>query len=308
MKLSVVATLFRSASDIAEFHRRASDAARLFAGDDYEIVLVNDGSPDNSLELGIGLCQVDPRVVVVDLSRNFGHHKAMMAGLEQARGDFVFLIDSDLEEDPSWLAPFTEALAQHECDVVFGQQIQRKGKWFERISGEIFYRLFNLLASVDHPRDITTARLMTRRYVDSLLLHREREMVISGLWLITGYKQMPLPVTKTSISPSTYTFARKVAHLVNAVTSFSATPLYMIFYCGVGIFLAALAYAVYLAVWRLFADSSVEGWTTVVVSVWILGGLTISFIGVIGIYLAKVFSEAKQRPYAIIRSVYGRER
>jgi putative glycosyltransferase len=100
MKLSVVATLYRSAAHLREFHRRATEAARAYAGEDYEIVLVNDGSPDDSLALAVQLAAADPRLVVVDLSRNFGHHKAMMTGLAHAHGERVFLIDSDLEEDP----------------------------------------------------------------------------------------------------------------------------------------------------------------------------------------------------------------
>lgn len=308
MKLSVVATLYRSAPYISEFYDRVTKVAHAFAGDDYEIVLVNDGSPDDSLERAVALSQADPHVVVVDLSRNFGHHKAMMAGLEHTSGAHVFLIDSDLEEQPEWLQPFADMMIQKHCDVVFGEQISRKGGWFERASGEIYYTLFNFLASIDHPRNITTARLMTRRYVDSLLQHREREMVISCLWIITGYRQIALPVVKHSTSPSTYNLVRKVTHVVNAVTSFSAMPLYLIFYCGLGIFISALLYAVYLFVLRISSNTYAEGWTSVMVSVWLLGGLIISFIGIIGIYLARIFMETKQRPSVIIKAVYGKSR
>lgn len=110
MKLSIVATLYQSASYIEEFHSRVSAAAKECAGDDYEIVLVNDGSPDNSLDIAISLTEQDSHVVLVDLSRNFGHHKAMMTGLSQSKGDQVFLIDSDLEEDPECLLSFSEQL------------------------------------------------------------------------------------------------------------------------------------------------------------------------------------------------------
>lgn len=305
MKLSVVATLYRSASFISEFHRRAGDAARAFAGDDYEIVLVNDGSPDDSLERATALADLDPHVVVIDLSRNFGHHKAMMAGLDHARGEHIFLIDSDLEEEPEWLANFAHAMAQGRHDVVFGEQITRKGDWFERVSGEIYYRAFNLLANIDHPHNITTARLMTRRYVDALLQHRERELVISCLWVITGFSQLGYPIKKHSRDGTSYGIARRLSHVVNAMTSFSDMPLYMIFYCGIAIFSTAVIYAAYLMVWRFFSPAAADGWTSVMVSVWLLGGLMISFVGVVGIYLAKVFSETKQRPYVIVRAIHG---
>lgn len=308
MKLSVVATLYRSAAYIAEFHRRASAAARQLAGDDYEIVLVNDGSPDNSLDLAVQLSEQDRHVVVVDLSRNFGHHKAMMAGLEYSLGDRVFLIDSDLEEEPEWLLGFSELMQKERADVVYGRQRERRGNWFEKWSGEIYYSVFNWLCHIEHPRNIVTARLMTRRYVDALLEYREREAVISCLWVIAGFKQCEQLVNKHVSSETTYSLSKKLEHATNAITSFSELPLKLIFYCGITVFGCALVYATLLIVNRLFLSQTVDGWTSVMVSIWLLGGMVISFVGVIGIYLAKVFLETKQRPYIIVRDVYGRSR
>lgn len=306
MKLSIVATLFRSAPYIAEFCLRAGAAASQLVGDDYEIVLVNDGSPDNSLDLAIELTRQNHHVVVVDLSRNFGHHKAMMVGLEHAIGDQVFLIDSDLEEEPEWLLEFSRKLVAESADVVYGVQQQRKGGWFERWSGEAWYTLFNWLCDIDHPRNIVTARLMTRRYLGALLQFREREIVISCLWLITGFKQCEVVVKKHMTSPSTYNFAKKIEHVTNSIVSFSAVPLKLIFYMGVMIFAGAIVYAMFLIYNRVVLHHAFEGWTSVMVSIWLLGGMIISFVGVIGIYLAKVFSETKQRPYTIVREIYGR--
>lgn len=186
MKLSIVATLYQSAPYINEFHERASASAKRMVGDDYEIVLVNDGSPDNSLDLAIRLTEQDSHVVVVDLSRNFGHHKAMMTGLAHAKGELIFLIDSDLEEEPEWLLKFDEQMVQERCDVVYGMQGVRKGGAFERSTGAAFYKLFRKLTGINQPDNIVTARLMTQRYVQALLSHRERELNIGGLWIITG--------------------------------------------------------------------------------------------------------------------------
>lgn len=306
MKLSIVSTLYRSATYIEEFHQRASAAARNLVGEDFEILLVNDGSPDNSLDLAVKLTARDPRVVVVDLSRNFGHHKAMLAGLAQAHGERVFLIDSDLEERPEWLADFAATMEAESADVVYGVQETRKGGWFERWSGEFYYTLFNYLANIDHPRNIVTARLMSRRYVHALLQFSERELVISCLWVITGFKQCARPVRKAMSSPTTYSLARKFAHATNSITSFSEAPLRLIFYVGLSIFAGALAYAAYLVFLKLVLANPMDGWTSVMVSIWLLGGMVISFVGVIGIYLSKVFSETKQRPTFIIREIHGR--
>jgi putative glycosyltransferase len=307
VRLSIVSTLYRSAEYVDEFHRRCTASARALAGDDYEIVLVNDGSPDDSLARAVALSRADPRVVVVDLSRNFGHHKAMMTGLKHARGEHVFLIDSDLEEEPEWLGGFERALREKAADVIFGVQINRKGGWFERWSGSLFYKVMPILSGVDMPRDMVTARLMTRRYVDALLLHEEREIDIGGLWAITGFAQVAVPVTKHSTSETTYTMGRKLSLLVNSVTAFSNAPLVGIFWIGLAMFAMAFLVMSTIVVQWAWLESPVSGWTSVIVSVWLLGSLIICFIGVLGIYISKMFSEVKRRPYSIVREVYGRD-
>ncbi|AHZ70284.1 glycosyl transferase family protein [Pseudomonas mandelii JR-1] len=306
MKLSIVATLYQSAAYLAEFHQRASAAAQKLVGDDYEIVLVNDGSPDNSLETAVRLTEQDGHIVVVDLSRNFGHHKAMMTGLAHATGERIFLIDSDLEEEPEWLLTFAQQMAEDQNDVVYGVQERRKGNFLERISGRWFYGLFRLLTGLNLPENIVTARLMTRRYVDALLSHQEREVFMAGLWHITGFVQNPRLIKKHSTSETTYTFRRKMSLLVNSVTSFSNAPLIGIFYIGLAISLLSCVYITYLLIIKLTQATPVDGWTSVMASIWLLGGMIISFIGVVGIYLSKIFSETKQRPYTIVRQVHGK--
>ncbi|TBU92866.1 glycosyl transferase [Stutzerimonas kirkiae] len=306
MKLSIVATLYCSAPYIREFYQRSTAVARELAGEDYEIVLVNDASPDDSLALAVQLTEQDAHLVVVDLSRNFGHHKAMMAGLEHSQGDLIFLIDSDLEEEPEYLQGFAQQMQHEACDVVYGVQAKRKGGRFEQWSGRWFYRFFRLLTGLSLPENVVTARLMTRRYVDALLLHREREVFMAGLWHITGFDQRPQLVCKHSTSETTYTLGRKLSLLVNSVTAFSNAPLVGIFYIGVSISMLALLYIAYLvAHWAFFARP-LSGWTSVMASIWLLGGMVISFIGVVGIYLSKIFSETKQRPYTIVRQVHAK--
>jgi putative glycosyltransferase len=304
MKLSIVATLYQSAPYINEFYQRASAIAKQLVGEDYEIVLVHDGSPDNSLELVVKLTESDNHVIVVDLSCNFGHHKAMMTGLANTRGERVFLIDSDLEEEPEWLLDFTRQMNEEESDVVYGIQSGRKGGFIEKTSGMIFYRLFRLLTGIMQPNNIVTARLMSRRYVDALLLHRERELNIGGLWIVTGFKQCHQIVQKHATSPTTYSLSRKFGHLVNAVTSFSNLPLVFTFYSGLFISISALVYIIYLIIKYVFIAVSPDGYTSIIASIWLFSGLIIFFMGVQGIYISKVFSEVKQRPYTIIRHIY----
>jgi len=307
MKLSIVSTLYLSAPTINGFHARSSLAATKQAGDDYELVLVNDGSPDNSLDIAVQLAASDPHVVVIDLSRNFGHHKAMMAGLAHATGEHIFLIDSDLEESPEYLKDFSEVMNRRGCDVVYGVQGRRKGGWFERVSGSIYYAVFDRLANIKHPRNLVTMRLMTRRYVDALLKFGEYEMVISCLWVITGFEQCEQSIEKHTRRGTSYSLPKKIAHAVNAITSFSAVPLQCIFYTGFAISFFSLVYTLYIVYHRLFSQMAVDGWTSLIVSLWMLSGLIMLFLGIIGIYLSKIYIETKHRPTSIVRRIYGRQ-
>jgi putative glycosyltransferase len=301
--LSIVTTLYRSAGHLEEFYRRMTAAAARVTAD-FDLMFVVDGSPDDSLAVALALASADPRVSVVELSRNFGHHRAMMTGLARARGDLVFLIDCDLEEQPEWLELFMVRLQAVEADVVYGVQDVRKGSWFERVSGWWFYRLFNLLSDYPIPANVSTARLMRRRYVRSLAAHRDREVFIAGLWAITGFRQVAVPVVKTSLSATTYTVRRRVRLLIDAVTSFSRRPLVLIFYLGLSIVCASSIGVVYLTYQRL-ASGFLPGWASLIVSVWMLGGLTLFAIGLIGLYLSRIFMETKRRPFTVIRQVYG---
>jgi putative glycosyltransferase len=303
MRLSIVSTLYASAPYVEEFCRRATDAARQVT-QDFEIVLVNDGSPDNALDVALAVRRDNRHVKIVDLARNFGHHKAMMTGLMHASGELVFLIDSDLEEDPALLPQFLAEMDRTGADVVHGVQRRRKGGWFERFSGATYYKVFNALSTHPIPPNLMTVRLMTRRYVKALSTHQEREMNIAAIWSYTGFRQVPFPLDKKHKGSTTYDLSRKITHFVNSITAFSSTPLVFIFYMGVSISLFAGAYGVYL-IGRWWALSDIpEGWSSLIVSVWFLGGLTLLAIGVIGVYLAKVFSEVKQRPFTTVREIY----
>jgi putative glycosyltransferase len=305
MELSIVTTMYHSAPYLLEFYTRCCAAAEKITLD-FEIILVNDGSPDESLELALQLFKKDSRIRVIDLSRNFGQHKALMTGLSHARGHLVFLIDCDLEIGPEVLVSFHERLVSTGADVVFGVQDTRHDPLLDRLLGSFFYRVFNWLSDVELPKNLTTARLMTQRYVSALGAHRERELEIGGLWVITGFRQEPVTVTKIYKGQTTYDLARKVALTVNAVTSFSDKPLVMIFYAGSAISgVAGLAIA-YIVIHDIFLGRYSMGWPSLIVSIWLVGGLVVFCLGIVGIYLSRVYIETKQRPYTIIREKYER--
>ncbi len=303
MDLSIVTTLYCSAPYINEFYQRICAEVEKVTKS-FEIILVNDGSPDNSLEVALLLLKKDPRVKIVDLSRNFGHHNAMLTGLAATKGASVFLIDCDLEEEPELFSKLYEKMQETQADVVIGTQLKRKGKMFEKISGAIFWKILSLCSNSPIIKNQITARVMTRQYVVSLLEYPEREVFFPGICALAGFKQISLTVHKHDKGSSVYTLKKKITQVVNAVTSFSTTPLVFIFYMGFLISMLSGGYTLWLIVRRFFWGICLQGWVSVIVSIWLLGGITIFCIGLIGIYLSKVFMEVKQRPTTIIRKIY----
>jgi putative glycosyltransferase len=303
MKLSIVTTLYRSAANIDEFYRRAMRAAEAIA-DDVELVIVNDGSPDNSVDLALVLQRKDPRIIVVDLSRNFGHYKAMMTGLSYATGELVFLIDSDLEEKPEDLALFHQRFAQDDSDVVYGIQHARRGGFVERTTGAMFFALVDALADRPIPRNLVTARLMTADYVKALVRHRDREFVIADLWQVTGFRQNWIVVEKLSRTASTYSIWKRIDLAVTYLTTSSTRLLYLAFYLGLSIFAISLGIIAYYLARYLASGVGVSGYTSQIISIWFLGGLITLILGILGIYMAKILAETKRRPYTVVRRVH----
>lgn len=305
MKLSIVSSLYRSSATVEEFARRALAAGEALF-DQVELILVNDGSPDDSLDRALAVRARDPRVTVIDLSRNFGHHRALMTGLAHADGDYVFLIDSDLEEEPEVLATFHARLEAGDCDVVFGVQERRKGSLVERAMGALFFALASALTLPRLPRNLVIVRLMTRRYVQALVEHRDREFIIAQLFVSTGFVQVPVPVRKLSRSPTTYSLRRRSELAIKYLTANSTKLLYVILAAGLLLASASALAMVYLVGRYLVGGIGVSGWTSLIVSIWFFGGCTILILGIQGIYIANILVETKPRPYSVIRQIYGK--
>jgi len=303
MKLSVVTTLFRSANYVQAFLERATRAAEACT-DDFEIVLVNDGSPDDSLQRALE--SGNPRLVVVDLSRNFGHHRAMMAGLAHASGQLVFLIDVDLEEPPENLPRFWRHMSEHPAvDVVVGETSSKPGGTVRRFASSLFYRVFNALSPVKIPEMAMVSRLMRRPYVDALLQYRESEPFLPALWIDAGFRQEHLQAQKIFDGNSTYTIGRRLRMALHAISSFSSMPLIYLFWLGASFSVGAILFALFLIIQRLYRpDSMLPGWSSVIAAMFFIGGVIIFSLGVLGLYLAKIYREVKGRPNVLVRTVF----
>lgn len=304
MKISIVTTLYQSEPYIEEFYQRSLASVQKIT-QDYEFIFVDDASPDGSLQKVRQLQQTDSNVTLIELSRNFGQHKAMMTGLSYTTGELVFMLDSDLEEPPEMAELFYQKMKEKECDVVYGIQKKRKGGWFEKLSGFLFFKLINFITDLHLSPSFITGRLMRRCYVQNLVQFKESSVFIGGLWQITGFHQEPCFVNKTSKGSTSYTLAKKISILVNAITSFSIKPLHYIFYFGAFISCLSFLYVIYLVIMKLFFSHPLAGWPSLMASIWFLGGVMILFVGVIGIYLSRIFIETKGRPYTIIKKVYS---
>jgi putative glycosyltransferase len=304
MKLSIVSTLFHSAPYIQEFCTRVAAASRKLVGEDYEIVLVNDGSPDNSLEIAISLTCNDRRIVVVDLTKNFGHHNAIMAGLETATAEKVFLIDIDLEEDPELLLEFWEQMQQTKVDLINGRQISRKGGGVERVSGHLYYLVYNALSNVKIEPNLMMAKLMTKRFKNALIAHKERAFFLGGILASVGFEVGYYDYVKKHKGTTTYSFTRKVTQALNSIVSFSNKPLYYLVVLGSFISAIALLAIVYFVIRKLTSEAMPDGWTSLIIVILGMSGLIISAVGLLGVYIAKLFEEVKARPNYIVRDVY----
>lgn len=307
-EISIVSTMYRSRPFLERFLAECLEALGNIGCNHFEILLVNDGSPDDSLPYALERAQDIPQLVIVDLSRNFGHHHAVQAGLQHARGNLIFLIDCDLEVSPLVLVEFHRKLCASRCDVVFGYQEARKGGWFERISGGLFWKGFNFLSETKIPENVVTERIMTRRYVDALLQLGDRNLFLGGMMSWTGFHQIGLPVIKKQrLGRSSYTLMRRVSLMVNAVSSFSAQPLVWLFNVGVTITLLSFSFAFYLVLRKLLFDDTLMGFTSVMAVMTLSLGILTTAVGVVGIYLGKVFNQVQNRPTYIVKDIYRRE-
>ncbi len=211
-----------------------------------------------------------------------------------------------LEEAPEVLPQFYSTLLDHDVDVVFGVQEIRQDPFLNRMASAVQYTLVNVLTSHPIPRNLMTVRLMTSRFVRHLLEFREQVFVISMLWEMTGFKRIGIPVAKKFKGKSSYNFSTKVRYFVKTITTTSNKPLIYVVFLGLFITIVALLFIMYVFTRYYFYGIGVDGWTSLILSMWFLGGLNMFALGIIGTYIAVIFSEVKERPYTIVRQLYRR--
>jgi putative glycosyltransferase len=303
MKFSIVTTSYQSESTIEDFVHRINNVV-IEVSNDFEIIVVDDGSTDQTRTKFQCLLKEFNKLKVLELSRNFGHHKALLAGLEHCTGEIVFLIDSDLEEMPELFQEFLNAFMDSGADVVYGLNAKNQAGWLHGLFSSFFWKMFRRYTNVRVPSGVCTVRLMSRRYVNALLLHKEVNVFLAGLWEITGFDQRPLQIKKNFKGSSSYTLGKRIDLALTSLISFSGKPLRIIAMIGIFAVLASLLLLALLISRFLVGDDTPEGWLSVITLLVFFGGLQIFSIGLVAIYVASILEEVKRRPRTIVSRIF----
>lgn len=307
--LSVIVPIYFDEDNIAAMYQRLKAVlVGLSAEMRHEIVYVNDGSTDRSLEMLIELARVDDSVRVIDLSRNFGHQRAITAGMDYARGDLVVIIDSDLQ-DPPELIPEMISKWQAGFMVVYGQRIRRHNESaFKRLTAKIFYRLLARWSEVDIPLDTGDFRLMDRKVVDQLRQMREESRFIRGLVSWLGYRQCALEYERQGrhAGETGYTMRKLFQLAFDGITGFSDHPLHIASKVGLVITAVSAVLGSLLVIEKVLNPEVIlQGWTSLILVVLFFGGVQLMTIGLLGLYVGRIYREVKHRPLYVINSSYG---
>lgn len=302
--LSIVAPCYNEEAGVAELARRIGAACAAMSLESYEVVLVNDGSRDDTWARIQALVALHPHVVGVNLSRNHGHQLALSAALAVCKGDRVLIIDADLQ-DPPELLPRMMQLMDDGADVVYGQRSERKGESsFKILTARYFYRLLNALTDVDIPVDTGDFRLMNRKALDVLLAMPEQHRFIRGMVSWIGMRQVPIEYVRDArfAGETKYPIRKMVRFALDAITGFSVKPLRIASYAGLTF--AALGVAIMLhSLYDWYTSNVVPGWTSLMGVVLMMGSVQLLVLGVIGEYLGRLYIESKRRPLFVIDAV-----
>jgi dolichol-phosphate mannosyltransferase len=305
--LSIVVPCFNEEPCLGELHQRLTAAAREAVGEDYELVLVNDGSRDGSWAVLRRLAAEDGHVVAVNLSRNHGHQLALTAGLDLCRGDNILIIDADLQDPPELLPAMLATMRDADADVVYGVRKSRAGETaFKRATAHGFYRLLSRATEVDIPLDAGDFRLMSRRALDALLAMPEQARFIRGMVAWIGFRQVPFAYDRAErfAGSTKYPLKKMMRFAFDALTGFSSAPLKLASHAGLWLSLGSVLLILYIG-YAWLAGRSIQGWTSLMLVVVVLGAIQMFVLALMGEYIGRLYNEAKRRPLYIVQEVAG---
>lgn len=306
-KLSIVVPCYNEALSLATLHARVTAAAKAEVGEDYELVLINDGSKDASWTIMQQLSAADPRLVAINLSRNHGHQLALTAGLDLCAGEQILIIDADLQDPPELLGDMRRAMTAEQADVVYAVRRKRDGEtFFKRATAAAFYRLLDRVTDTPIPLDTGDFRLMSRRALDAFLSLPEQARFIRGMVAWVGFRQVPFPYDRAErfAGETNYPLSKMLRLAFDAMTGFSTKPLTFASHVGLALVAASVLLLIYIAI-GFISGSAVPGWTSLAFIVVLLGAVQMFVLGMIGEYLGRLYIEAKRRPLYLVADVAG---
>ncbi|MCG9885404.1 MAG: glycosyltransferase family 2 protein [Cyanobacteria bacterium] len=308
-KYSLIVPIYNEEENLPELYQRISALMDRLDGPT-ELILVNDGSRDRSLELIRSLRDRDRRVCYVSFARNFGHQTAVTAGLHFARGQAIAILDADLQDPPELILDMVH-LWQQDYQVVYAQRIARRQEnWFKRLMAYCFYRILRRLSDIDIPTDAGDFCLLDRRVVDALNAMPERSRYLRGLRSWVGFRQIALPFRRDPrfAGEVKYTFLKSLSLAIDGIISFSKVPLRLATYLGLFAALVAIASILLVFYWRFLEPGSpLTGMATLTALVFFLGAVQLVCIGILGEYVGRIYEEVKGRPIYTLAEVAGFE-
>ena len=270
-------------------------------GEDYEIILVDDRSPDNSWEVTKVLSSQNPKIKSIRLSRNFGQHSAIFAGLTKAKGDWVVVMDCDMQDQPKEIAKlYKKALEGY--DIVLGQRENRKDKFLKKLTSRLFYKVFNYLSGANFDNNVANFGIYHQKTIKSILDMKDYVKFFSLFINWIGFKSISIPIEhgEREEGKSTYSVGRLFKQAFNVIISFSDKPLRLFINFGLSISILSFVLGIYYLYLSITHKITQPGFSSLILSIWFLSGIIISCIGIVGVYLGKTFDQAKGRPTFII--------
>lgn len=299
--ISVVIPVYRGEDCLAELHRRLVNALESCVST-FEIILVEDCGPDRSWDGILQLAQTDPRVRGLQFSRNFGQHLGITAGLDVARGDWIVVMDCDLQDRPEAI-PALYAKALEGFDIVVARRIQRRDRWLKRVSSRMFYAFFRYFTDLKYDGAVGNFRIISRQVADSFRDFREQLRFFGGIINWLGFRTADIDVQHDSrfAGETSYNIRKLVDLAIKAIVAYSDKPLRLAIRLGFTLAVLSLAAGGFFFTRALLLGVTVSGWASLIVSIYFLSGVILGFMGILGLYLGRVFDEVKGRPLYIVR-------
>jgi len=300
--LSIIVPTYNEEGNVVLLYEQILEVLKQEGVENFELIYVNDGSSDGSFSVIKKLSQNDLRVKYISFSRNFGHQHALKAGLDHALGDAVISMDADLQHPPQ-LIPEMLKRWKEGAQVVYTVRAEEKGiSWFKKITSKGFYWLINKMSEYPIVDGAADFRLLDKKVVAEIKRYPEKELFFRGLIAAIGFRQEAMVFTpnKRHSGQTKYSVKKMASFAIAGITSSSAKPLYFSIYLGSFLAFLAFLYGIYAICISVFTDDAITGWTSIVASVVFIGGIQLLMIGIIGVYLGKIFKESKNRPHYIV--------